>query len=108
MNEIVKTNNSPVAQLGGSSTGEVDVPPQTFEVEQRSYSTSDAGEVFTIGHPVLNPMRVTCEHMFDADDFVLPFPVLNALVVQKGRRTFWQPAAHEHFATEAKRQRTRL
>jgi hypothetical protein len=59
---------------------------------------------FSQYHPVLRPMRATCERMFEAGDYSRAFPVLHALAMLNGRRSFWHPAVHEHFADDEKGQ----
>lgn len=60
----------------------------------------DAGATFVDFHPILRPMRRTCERMFERGDFERAFPVLGALSVLNGKRSFWQPAAHLHYSEE--------
>lgn len=49
-------------------------------------------------HPVLRPMRRTCEHLFEAGDYERAFPIMGALAVLNGKPSFLRGSAHEHFA----------
>lgn len=66
-------------------------------MQENSTNSPAQPDEFSSFHPVLQPMRRTCEHIFEAGDFERAFPILGALCVLNGRRSFWQPAAHEHF-----------
>lgn len=58
----------------------------------------DAGATFVDFHPILRPMRATCERMFEAGDYERAFPVLGALSVLNGKPSFLRGSAHQHFA----------
>ncbi len=65
---------------------------------QNSTTAPAQPDAFPDFHPVLRPMRATCDRIFQRNDFERAFPLLRAVILLNGKPAFWQPAAHEHFA----------
>jgi hypothetical protein len=91
-------NTPSTTGLGGTSVEEVPSNP-LGRADSLAFSHSDThhGDD-SKWHPVLRPMRDTCERMICASQ-PRGLLVLSALSVLNDRRSFWRPAAHWHFGS---------